>query len=75
LEVLGWITAYIAQNKHAPTLEEIGKGLRMKSLATVQASLWRLREKGLLTWQHNVARSIRVTGDRCPTCGRGNDAT
>jgi SOS-response transcriptional repressor LexA len=69
VEVLAFIRNYIAEHKCSPYLTEIGAALELRSLATVHKHLRNLSEKGLLTWQWNKKRSIRLC-DACPACGR-----
>jgi repressor LexA len=59
-EVLDFVGAFIERRGYAPSLEEIGKGLRLSSVATVHKHLKNLEAKGLLTREWNRSRSLSV---------------
>ena len=59
-EVLDYLRAYIGKHEVAPTLEEIGRHLRVASLATVHKHLSRLEEKGLIRRRAHMSRALEV---------------
>lgn len=59
-EVLDYLRAYIGKHEVAPTLEEIGRHLRLGSLATVHKHLLRLEEKGLIRRLPHQSRALEV---------------
>ena len=59
-EVLDYLRAYIGKHEVAPTLEEIGRHLRLGSLATVHKHLRRLEEKGLIRRRPHMSRALEV---------------
>ena len=59
-EVLDYLRAYIAKHDVAPTLSEIGRHLRLGSLATVHKHLGRLEEKGLIRRRPHMSRALEV---------------
>lgn len=63
-KVLQFITRYIAQNGHAPTLEEIGQGVKIRSRGTVHRYVESLVEKGHVYREGRSWRSLRLTGER-----------
>ncbi len=63
-KVLQFITHYITQNGHAPTLVEIGKGLEIKSKGTVHRYIESLIEKGHLHRDGRSWRGLRLTGEQ-----------
>ena len=77
-EVLDYLVAFETKHGYAPSFEEIGKGLKLTSLATVHKHITNLHNKGLLQRAHNRSRSIDVLpprakakpGERLPLAGR-----
>jgi repressor LexA len=59
LQVLQWVTEYIATKGYSPTVREIQKAFALKSVNGVMSHLYPLRDKGWLTWQDGQARTIR----------------
>ncbi|MFQ5661497.1 MAG: transcriptional repressor LexA [Gammaproteobacteria bacterium] len=62
-KVLQFITHYIAQNGHAPTLAEVGEALKMRSKGTVHRYVESLIKKGHLHRTGRNWRGIRLTGE------------
>lgn len=62
--LLQFITRYIAQHGHAPTLEEIGQGLAIRSRGTVHRYVESLVNKGHIYREGRSWRSIRLTGEQ-----------
>jgi repressor LexA len=62
-KVLRFITHYIAQNGHAPTLAEIGKALDIRSKGTVHRYVKSLIKKRQLHRDGRHWRSLRLTGE------------
>lgn len=48
-------------DKGSPTVREIGKQLGLRSPASVQERLNRLREKEMITWEEGQHRSRKLT--------------
>jgi len=65
-EVLDYLVSFETKHGYAPSFEEIGKGLKLTSLATVHKHITNLEKKGLLTRDYNRSRSI----DLLPPKGR-----
>lgn len=62
-KLLQFITRYIAQNGHAPTLVEMGKALGIRSKGTVHRYVESLVDKGHLRRNGRGWRGIRLTGE------------
>ena len=62
-KILQFITHYIAQNGHAPTLAEIGKALDIRSKGTVHRYVKSLIKKRQLHRDGRHWRSLRLTGE------------
>ncbi len=59
-QVLDFIEQFIRDNGYSPSLEEVGQGLGLSSLATVHKHLSNLQEKGFLNRLANRSRSIEL---------------
>lgn len=59
-DVYEFIQAFIQQSGYSPSLEEIAKGLGLRSLATVHKHVKNLVEKGVLKRAWNKGRSIEA---------------
>lgn len=60
-EILRFITDFISENGYAPSYREIGSYFGLSSTATIAEHVDTLREKGYLTQEENLARSIQLT--------------
>jgi SOS-response transcriptional repressor LexA len=68
-EILDFIRGYYDRLGVSPTLEEIGEGVHLRSIATVHKHVTNLMRAGKLTRDRGVQRSIRLK-NVCPSCGR-----
>jgi len=59
-QVLDFVQAYIDRHGYAPTLHEIGRHLRLSSVATVHKHLRRLEEKGAIKRLTHQSRALAV---------------
>jgi len=59
-EVLDFVSEFIDRRGYAPSLEEIARGLKLSSVATVHKHLRNLEAKGLLSREWNRSRSLTV---------------
>jgi repressor LexA len=60
-EVLTFIEDFIRNEGYSPSLEEIGEGVGLSSLATIHKHLQNLEDKGVIRRHWNRGRSIEVT--------------
>jgi repressor LexA len=65
-EILDFLTAYIARNGFAPTLEEIADHFGLASLATVHKHLKNLEAKGAIQRDWNHGRAMEVVSEEEP---------
>src|ERR1700724_4247555 len=65
-QIYDFISRFVAENGYSPSFDEIGKGMKLSSLATVHKHITNLEKKGLLTRDYNRSRSI----DLLPPKGR-----
>jgi repressor LexA len=59
-EVLDYLVSFENKHGYAPSFEEIGKGLKLTSLATVHKHVTTLEKKGFIRRGYNQSRSIEV---------------
>ena len=59
-EVLDFVTAYLASQGYAPTIEEIAEHFGLHSLATVHKHLTNLQRKGLVKRAWNRSRALEL---------------
>src|SRR5260221_5409280 len=57
-QVYDFLHDFIQRNGYSPSFEEIGRGMRLSSLATVHKHVSNLEKKGLLKRDYNRSRSI-----------------
>ena len=60
-QVLDYVREHIGRHGRAPTLEQIGTRLRLRSLATIHKHLTTLRDKGFITRKWNTPHGISLT--------------
>ncbi len=70
-QVLNFTKNFISENGYSPSLEEIGRGLNLSSLATVHKHIANLQEKGLLKRLANRSRSIEL--EEAPPLGNSQE--
>src|SRR5260370_9249770 len=63
-EIYDFISQFVAKNGYSPSLEEIGEGMGLSSLATVHKHLTNLERKGMLKREYNRSRPIDVLQPR-----------
>lgn len=59
--ILDYLKEFIDKHGRPPTLEEIARRFRLRSLSTVHAHLAKLREKDWIARDANTARGFRLT--------------
>jgi repressor LexA len=59
-EVLDFIAAYQVENGYSPSYEEMARGLKLSSIATIHKHISALEKKNYLQRSHNQSRSIDV---------------
>src|SRR5271163_4386910 len=59
-EVLDFLVSFETRHGYAPSFEEIGKGLKLTSLATVHKHISTLEKKGFIRRGYNQSRSIEI---------------
>src|SRR5258705_10722788 len=59
-EVPDYLVAFESKHGYAPSFEEIGKGMKLTSLATVHKHITTLKKKGFIRRGYNQSRSIEI---------------
>ncbi|MBD2100817.1 transcriptional repressor LexA [Leptolyngbya sp. FACHB-261] len=59
-QLLEWLSDYVNQNRHSPSIRQMMKAMGLKSPAPVQRRLEHLRDKGYIAWEEGRARTIRL---------------
>src|ERR1700722_6990451 len=59
-EVLDFIAAYQVENGYSPSYEEMARGLKLASVATIHKHIAALDKKNYLQRSHNQSRAIDV---------------
>ncbi|HET7150737.1 MAG TPA: transcriptional repressor LexA [Candidatus Acidoferrum sp.] len=59
-EVLDYLVSFENKHGYAPSFEEIGKGMKLTSLATVHKHVTTLEKKGFIRRGYNQSRSIEI---------------
>jgi len=55
-----WLSQYIRQYQHSPSIRQMMQAMSLKSPAPVQSRLEHLRNKGYIEWSEGQARTIRI---------------
>ncbi|HXT24117.1 MAG TPA: transcriptional repressor LexA [Candidatus Eisenbacteria bacterium] len=59
-EVLDYLVSFETKHGYSPSFEEIGKGMKLTSLATVHKHITTLEKKGFIRRGYNQSRSIEI---------------
>jgi len=59
-EILEFVSTHIEKHNYAPSYREIGRHFGLSSTATIAEHIESLKEKGYLSHEENLARSIQV---------------
>lgn len=59
-EVLDYLVSFETKHGYAPSFEEIGRGMKLTSLATVHKHISTLEKKGFIRRGYNQSRSIEI---------------
>ena len=62
LTLLGFLERYIETHGYAPTYREVRTAMGYSSTSVVRRKLAHLREQGLIDYQDNQSRTIRILG-------------
>ncbi|PJF37622.1 MAG: repressor LexA, partial [Phototrophicales bacterium] len=60
------LVEYINTNRHAPSIRQMMRAMKLKSPAPIQSRLERLRNKGYIDWTEGKARTLRILKEKDP---------
>ncbi|MDP3988536.1 MAG: transcriptional repressor LexA [Candidatus Levybacteria bacterium] len=63
-QILDFVTDFINKNDYSPSLEEIKRHFRLRSVATIHEHIETLRSKGYLKKEENQPRSVSVSDEK-----------
>ena len=63
IAALKWIARSIEMKNYAPTIREVGEGIGISSSSTAHKILKNLQQRGWVSYQPKIARSIFITDD------------
>lgn len=59
-QLYDWLSEYIRQHQHSPSIRQMMQAMDLKSPAPIQSRLEHLRIKGYIDWTEGKARTIRI---------------
>ena len=59
-ELFEWISEYINEFNHSPTIRQMMDAMGLKSPAPIQSRLKHLQDKGYISWQEGKARTLQL---------------
>ena len=65
-ELYDWLTAYIGEHRHSPSIRQMMEAMGLRSPAPIQSRLRHLQQKGWITWQEGQARTLQLLGELNP---------
>ena len=61
-ELYDWLTGYIGEHRHSPSIRQMMQAMGLRSPAPIQSRLRHLQQKGWLTWKEGQARTLQRLG-------------
>jgi repressor LexA len=62
-ELYDWLSDYIGQKRHSPSIRQMMEAMGLRSPAPIQSRLRHLQQKGWITWQEGQARTLQLLGE------------
>lgn len=62
--VLVALQQFISKNNYPPTVRELAEVVGLKSSSTMHGHLHRLKKQGLIQWEAERPRTLKVIGER-----------
>ena len=62
LELYDWLTDFIAEHRHSPSIRQMMEAMGLRSPAPIQSRLRHLQQKGWITWKEGQARTLQLLG-------------
>ena len=61
-ELYDWLTDFIAEHRHSPSIRQMMEAMGLRSPAPIQSRLRHLQQKGWITWKEGQARTLQLLG-------------
>ena len=62
-ELYDWLSQYIGEHRHSPSIRQMMEAMGLRSPAPIQSRLRHLQQKGWVTWKEGQARTLQLLGD------------
>ena len=62
-ELYDWLSQYIGEHRHSPSIRQMMEAMVLRSPAPIQSRLRHLQQKGWITWKEGQARTLQLLGD------------
>ncbi len=62
-ELYDWLSEYIGEHRHSPSIRQMMEAMGLRSPAPIQSRLRHLQQKGWITWNEGQARTLQLLGD------------
>ncbi|MBJ7364914.1 MAG: repressor LexA [Synechococcus sp. SupBloom_Metag_053] len=62
-ELYSWLSGFISENRHSPSIRQMMAAMGLRSPAPVQSRLRHLQQKGWITWKEGQARTLQLLGE------------
>ena len=62
-ELYDWLSEYIGEYRHSPSIRQMMEAMGLRSPAPIQSRLRHLQQKGWITWKEGQARTLQLLGD------------
>jgi len=62
-ELYDWLSQYIGEHRHSPSIRQMMEAMGLRSPAPIQSRLRHLQQKGWITWKEGQARTLQLLGD------------
>ena len=62
-ELYDWLSQYIGEHRHSPSIRQMMEAMGLRSPAPIQSRLRHLQQKCWITWKEGQARTLQLLGD------------
>ena len=62
-ELYDWLSEYIGEHRHSPSIRQMMEAMGLRSPAPIQSRLRHPQQKGWITWKEGQARTLQLLGD------------
>ena len=68
-ELYDWLSGFINEHRHSPSIRQMMAAMGLRSPAPVQSRLRHLQQKGWITWNEGQARTLQLLGEAQQSLG------